>query len=75
MPKFHKLFNGQWCRLTEAASKDHSSKKVFEYPDKAMRDGYKAEGVIPYITGFENNNSDGTGIRFNIIMSNGDRSI
>jgi hypothetical protein len=40
-----------------------------------MRDGYKARGVTPYITGFENNRKDSGGSKFNIIMSNGDRSV
>ncbi len=31
-------------------------------------------GVIPFLTGFENNEKDGTGTKFNSILSNGDRS-
>jgi hypothetical protein len=39
-----------------------------------MRDGYKAEGVTPYLVGFENAEQNGTGYWFNFLLSNGDRS-
>jgi hypothetical protein len=38
-----------------------------------MRDGYKVDGVTPYIVGFENR-GDGEGVTFNVILNNGDRS-
>jgi hypothetical protein len=43
-----------WARLTELAGPNEESTEVFDYPDQDMRDKYIASGVIPYITGFLN---------------------
>ncbi len=76
MPEFQKLFNGKWCRLTRGTGGCSflGNYDVFEYPNQAMRDAFNAQEVIPYIVGFENDEVDGTGSKFKIIMSNGDRS-
>jgi len=71
---FHRLFNGNWCRLTELVCENPASSVVFEYPTKAMRDEYTAKGEIPYITGFENDKENGVGCSFDFILSNGQRS-
>ena len=52
---FHGLTDFKCVRLTEVVCPIPRSTVVFEYPTKVMRDDYEATGVIPYITGFENN--------------------
>jgi hypothetical protein len=47
---------------------------VFEWPTKAMVDQMIASGVLHYLTGFENDKKDGTGLAFNLILCNGHRS-
>jgi hypothetical protein len=64
----------QWARFTELACLNEESTEVFEYPDQDMTDKYMLSGVIPYITGFLNDRKDGKGPRYNVVMSNGDRS-
>ncbi len=46
----------------------------FEWPTKARIDQVLASGVLHHFIGFENNKKDGTGIWFNFLLSNGDRS-
>jgi hypothetical protein len=71
---FHKAFNDKWCRLTKVVCPNLESTTVFIWPTKIMRDKYTVDGVLPYISGFENESKDNTGWNFNFILSNGDRS-
>jgi hypothetical protein len=59
-------------RLTNVACIDIYSKTIFEWPPSAKKGEYMAKG--DYLTGFENNCADGRGSRFNLILTNEDRS-
>ncbi len=63
-------------RLSKKICQNPSSKKVFEFPNKALREQYiEAHGVLPTLVGFLNNTKAGDGHRFNFVLSNGDKSM
>ena len=82
--RFYKSFSQQWVRdvftlppaikLTKVLVSKPNSVTVFKWPTDAKRKEYIASGKVPYLVGFENDESDKSGFRFNFIMSNGDRS-
>ncbi len=59
-------------RLSEVACLNTHSTRVFVFPTSAEIIQWR--GVLPHLTGFENNWQDGRGWYMNLILSNGHRS-
>jgi len=82
--RFYKSFTQQWLRviftappavkLTKVIVSKPNSVTEFRWPTEAKRKEYISKGVVPHLIGFENDERDKSGFRFNFVLSNGDRS-
>lgn len=62
----------KWSRLTDVILVNDYNTEVFAYPPESQKQECLAKGV--YLKGVKNNLSDGSGARFNWVLSNGNKS-